>query len=618
MPATNRHEVSRFRRLAAWMPEWMGSLRFRITLIYSTVLFGLAALVVAGIYMSVSRSLEGRAITNDFEVVVPGETTGIFERNNPGEQIAIEMERQIDRRTLETLREYSFGALGMLFITSLGVGWMVAGRILRPLDRITSVAQEIQATDLSRRISLDGPDDELKELADTFDAMLARLDGAFEDQRTFIHETSHELRNPLAVMRTNLEVALNDPNADASDMRDTAKVVQKSAERMSRLVDDLLLYARRESRHEVAELVDVQALVAGAVDEFRAVAETRGMTLAAATGQNLWVEGDRVALGRALANLLANAVRLAPENSRIRVTAGEEDHRVWMAVSDEGPGIAPEDHPRVFQRFWKGDPAGGRARSGLGLAIVRQIAEGHRGEVRLASEVGRGSVFSIWIPALPQERRPQPTHPAMTGAHQPPLSERTVELAVADSTSRIRRPRRIGPTRRRRRGAPDYSPFSSPQTAPTEAVDPSGPVPQTSESNQPAPQPAVTARFTPPTDPGSGWAQPGVAAAPPGAAAPSYSPPAYTPPPPPAPPTPSAAVRSTHSASSSPAPVGDSAVGGNGVGDAAAAVHGDWLDDDVTAAEMADQGGGGLSDGDDGPSVSTPIDPESFDEIWGR
>lgn len=555
MPATSRHEVSRFRRLAAWMPEWMGSLRFRITLIYSTVLFGLAALVVAGIYMSVSRSLEGRAITNDFEVVVPGETTGIFEQRNPREEMAIEMERQIDRRTLETLREYSFGALGMLFITSLGVGWLVAGRILRPLDRITSVAQDIQATDLSRRISLDGPNDELKELADTFDAMLARLDGAFEDQRTFIHETSHELRNPLAVMRTNLEVSLSDPGADVDNMKDTAKVVQKSAERMSRLVDDLLLYARRESRHQVAELVDVRALVASAVDEFRAVADTRRIALAAATGPDLWVEGDRVALGRALANLLANSVRLAPEESRIRVTAGEEDHRVWMAVSDEGPGIAPEDHARVFQRFWKGDPAGGRARSGLGLAIVRQIAEGHRGEVRLASELGRGSVFSIWIPALPANRRPQPTHPTMLASPSPTLPDHTVELPGSDNSSRIRRPRRIGPTRRRRRGAPDYSPFASPPTEPTKVV--SGTAPDS------------TAPGDPPTAP-DGWATPENTFRPPAPTPPAVAPPSYTPPPPP-------------------------------------------------AESLANSGTGHVSPQDRfDESVAAPVDPESFDEIWGR
>jgi len=437
----------------------MGSLRFRITLIYSTVLFGLAALVVAGIYWSVSESLEGRSISSDFEVIVPGETTVIFEQRDPLEEMAIEMERQIDRRTLETLREYSFGALGMLFITSLGVGWMVAGRILRPLDRITAVAQDIQATDLSRRISLDGPKDELKELADTFDEMLERLDGAFEDQRTFIHETSHELRNPLAVMRTNLEVALSHPSADAEDMRDTAKVVQKSAERMSRLVDDLMLYARRESRLQVAEVVDAAALIVGAVDEFRAVAETRGITLVASAGAELWVEGDRVALGRALANLLANAVRLAPERTTIHVTAGEEDGRVWMAVSDEGPGIPIEDHARVFQRFWKGVPKGGRVRSGLGLAIVRQIAEGHRGEVRLASEVGRGSVFSIWIPALAIERRPV-SRPLQSAGAGNAVSDRTVELHLApDSSGRLRRPRRIGSTRRRRRGAPDYLPI---------------------------------------------------------------------------------------------------------------------------------------------------------------
>jgi signal transduction histidine kinase len=264
------------------------------------------------------------------------------------------------------------------------------------------VAREIQGTDLKRRIDLGGPPDELRELADTFDDMLGRIDDAFESQRRFIHEASHELRNPLAVIKTNLEVALSDPGATTEDLRETGEIVMNATDRMSHLVDDLLLHARQEVPSYELGPIDVSELVALAAAEFKTPAEARGITLESACSPGLWVTGDAVALRQALANLLANGVRLAPEGCRIRVAAGRHDGWVWMAVEDEGPGIAPEHQAAVFQRFWRGDgPAGRReGRSGLGLTIVRQIAEAHRGEVRLASEVGRGSTFSVWLPEI--------------------------------------------------------------------------------------------------------------------------------------------------------------------------------------------------------------------------
>ena len=141
------------------------------------------------------------------------------------------------------------------------------------------MARDISATDLTRRIALQGPDDELHELADTFDDMLGRLDEAFANQRRFIQEASHELRNPLAVIRTNLEVTLTDPEATTEDLRHTAEVVERSTDRMTRLVDDLLLYARNETPAIEREPVDAATLVHEAADEFRAPAEARGLAI---------------------------------------------------------------------------------------------------------------------------------------------------------------------------------------------------------------------------------------------------------------------------------------------------------------------------------------------------
>ena len=383
-----------------FLPAWVGSIRFRIALLYSILLFVLAAIVVGGLYFGISREI-GEAVTDDVNldfVVVDPDT---------GESVAVraleDFEAEVDRRALADLRLYSIAALGLLFISSLGVGWYVAGIVLRPIERITDVARSINATDLARRINLSGPDDELGRLATTFDDMLDRLDMAFSAQVRFIHEASHELRNPLAVIQTNLEVTLADDAASVTDLRKTGQVVARSADRMATLVDDLLAHARAETRAQQVDIVDISGVVSSVAEEFEIPASVDDIEIEISAGRELLVEGDPVALRRALANLLANGIRLAPVGSVISIQAGEIENWVWMGVQDHGPGIAPSDQQRVFRRLYRGDQTGGPkgdGRSGLGLAIVKQIAETHGGTVRLESTLGEGSTFVIWLPRL--------------------------------------------------------------------------------------------------------------------------------------------------------------------------------------------------------------------------
>ena len=387
------------------------SIRLRLALIYSVVLCILAALAVGAIYLALAHAIDSSPI---YSRTVPVATPdGIVVQQETFKTV----ERVVNEATLGKLRNYSLSALLVLFVASVGVGWAVAGYVLRPIGRITGVAREISATDLSRRIDLPGPDDELHHLADTFDQMLGRLDAAFDGQRQFIQEASHELRNPLAVIRTNLEVTLSDPDASAEDLRHTAEVVERSSERMTRLVDDLLLYARNETPALERQPLDAAALVHEAADEFRASAEARQLRIESDAPAGLMVTGDRNALRQALANLLANATRLAPIGSRFAVRAGREGAWVWLAVDDQGPGIAPGDQDFVFQRFWRGQPigAGEERRSGLGLTIVRQIAEAHGGEVKLVSAAGVGSTFAIWLPAR-EGSAPEAGAPGADGA----------------------------------------------------------------------------------------------------------------------------------------------------------------------------------------------------------
>ncbi len=391
-----------------FLPSWVGSIRFRLALLYSVLLFGLAAIVIGGLYAGISREI-GQTITEDpsFAVIIDPTT---------GEQVAVpvleDLEAEVDRQVLEDLREYSFAALALLFVTSLAVGWYVAGIVLRPIERITAVARAINATDLNRRINLAGPDDELGQLAGTFDDMLDRLDMAFSAQTRFIHEASHELRNPLAVIRTNLEVTLGNPDASVQELRRAGEVVTRSADRMVTLVDDLLDHAREETRATQVEVVDLTGVVHHVVEEFEIPASADGISLISAADSELLVEGDPVALRRALANLLANAIRLAPDGTIISVRAGRIEDWVWMGVQDQGPGISAGDQQRVFRRFWRGDRTDTTdkmkkdGRSGLGLAIVSQIAETHGGAVRLESELGQGSTFVVWLPSIGADHSP--------------------------------------------------------------------------------------------------------------------------------------------------------------------------------------------------------------------
>ena len=422
------------------LPGWARSIRFRYTLLYSGVLFGLAAVVVAAIYLVLLMSLRNQPVSASRGVFCPrlGDCIRLVSLS--------EFERLVNSQTLTKLRNYSFGALGVLFVASLGVGWVVAGRVLRPIGRITSVAREIQATDLSRRIELAGPDDELKQLADTFDAMLARLDAAFAAQRQFVADASHELRNPLAIIRTNVDVALADPRADPEDLRHTMAVVQRASDRMARLVDDLLALARRQEPTVEHEPVDLGAAVAEASDDFLVPAAARQIVLDRAIAPGVVVTGDRDALKRAVANLLENAVRLAPQGSRIRLATGSEGGRAWIAVADEGPGIAAEDQPHVFDRFWRADKGRSRADggTGLGLAIVRQIAESHGGQIRLQSKPGVGSSFVIWLPeaapqAAPVEAGRVPGASALTTAAIPAARTRP-RAPINRGTTAVRRP----------------------------------------------------------------------------------------------------------------------------------------------------------------------------------
>ncbi|GAA1038140.1 hypothetical protein GCM10009557_53340 [Virgisporangium ochraceum] len=386
------------------LPRFTHSIRFRLTALYSLLLFALAGSALVVTYVAVERSTDPKPITESYEVELRKRGYDGRERTIDTVDMAAveEVESAVNFRTLQTLRNYSGLALGGLFLASLGIGWVLSGRALRPVGRIARTAREIQATDLSRRIDLGGYRDELRDLADTIDSMLGRLDSAFAAQRQLIDDASHELRTPLAIIRANLDATLAVPGTGSEERDRAVAVIDRATVRMSRLVEDLLATARREAEGFDDAVVDLAEVAREAGEEFAAVAGERGVAIEYALGSGLVASGDHDALRRAVANLLSNAARLAPADTVVTVGAGNIDGWLWIAVADRGPGIDSGDREKVFDRFWRRETGGrdrGERRTGLGLAIVRQIVAPPGGRAAVHSTVGAGSTFVLWLPA---------------------------------------------------------------------------------------------------------------------------------------------------------------------------------------------------------------------------
>ncbi|MFC5823734.1 sensor histidine kinase [Nonomuraea insulae] len=384
------------------------TIRFRITVLYSGLLFVLATLVLGGIYFAVSKTTEERPVSTEFAKTYSGD-----QYLGKREVVFVEeVENAVNVETMATLRNYSLLTLAGLYIASLGIGWVLSGRVLRPVRSITRTTEEIQVTDLKRRINLDGPRDELKDLADTIDTMLGRLDEAFSAQRQLIDDASHELRSPLTIIRANVDAVLAAPDASEEERTRAVAIVDRATTRMTRLVEDLLATARRQGTAFADADLDLARVAGEACEEYATPAAERHVTITRDLGAGLETTGDADALRRSVANLLSNAVRLSPQGGTVRVAAGRTDGWLWAAVRDDGPGLREDDQPRVFDRFWRGDSSRRDRHTGLGLAIVRQIVESHGGRVAVYSRLGEGATFVLWlpprdgVPGIPPEDNP--------------------------------------------------------------------------------------------------------------------------------------------------------------------------------------------------------------------
>jgi len=291
-------------------------------------------------------------------------------------------------------------ALTIMAVVSILLGWLVAGRVLRPLRTITAKTRDISASNLHERLDVRGPDDELKELGDTIDGLLGRLDAAFRSQRQFVANASHELRTPLARQRTLAQVALSDPDASADSLRAAHERILASGEQQEQLIDALLTLSRAQSAAVSPRVMDLAAVAGELLAVRRADAEAYGVRVVPSFEPAL-LSGDPRLVERLVANLIDNAVRHNVEGGAVWVRTGLRSGSAWLAVSNDGPVVDPEQVDRLygpFERLGAERTARGEG-FGLGLCIVRAVAAAHDATLRTAARPTGGLSIEVRFPA---------------------------------------------------------------------------------------------------------------------------------------------------------------------------------------------------------------------------
>jgi signal transduction histidine kinase len=369
------------------------TLRLRLTLLNGILLVGAGAILVLLAWLLVGDAM------HPVDALRPGSTVTLSD-GSTRDAIAWQT-GVIDRASREVLVK---GLVALLAIGIIGIAgaYAVAGRALRPLHAVTQTAQRLGEETLDQRIRYSGADDEVAELARTFDAMLDRLAGAFESQKRFVANASHELRTPLAVMRTEIDVTLSDDEADVAEYRRMAKVVRNASERANGLVDALLVLARSEAqsgRRLVRKVpADLATSVYNALSAVKAEAERLKLDVTTDL-EPAPVVGDPSLLDRLAGNLIENAIRYNHLLGKLWLRTESANGQARLVVGNTGYEVEPADVPGLFEPFRRGgwERTGSRG-SGLGLSIVRAVCDAHGGTVSAVAQPGGGLEVTVALP----------------------------------------------------------------------------------------------------------------------------------------------------------------------------------------------------------------------------
>ncbi|MGK5500464.1 sensor histidine kinase, partial [Streptomyces sp. URMC 125] len=385
------------------------TIRIRLTLLYGGMFLIAGIVLLTIIYLLAAQALKDgshlpfqivgvRDQTTDAVCRLPGRAGGELTTSELTAAVQQCMENQ-RRLALDVLLQRSLLALLGLAVAAFAFGYVMAGRVLAPLERITRTAQRVAGSDLHRRIELDGPDDELKELADTFDQMLDRLDRAFTAQQRFVANASHELRTPLAINRTLLEVQLSDPGA-SPELVQLGKTLLATNERSEQLVEGLLLLARSENEIVDRKPVDLAEVAARALEQARGEAREREVELRGVR-RPVYVQGNGVLLERVALNLVQNAVRYnVPGEGWVSVETRVRQGMAELVVENTGPMVPAYEVDNLFEPFrrLRTERTGSDKGVGLGLSIVRSVVRAHGGMVMAAPREEGGLLVRVALP----------------------------------------------------------------------------------------------------------------------------------------------------------------------------------------------------------------------------
>ncbi|WP_210589078.1 HAMP domain-containing sensor histidine kinase [Streptomyces sp. GESEQ-35] len=391
------------RRPEAPFPWLRPTIRIRLTLLYGGMFLIAGILLLSIIYLLAAQALnvgsdlpfkivEGK-VTSDICNLPDSATPSTFNSAMNG---CVNEQRQ---HALDNLLSRSLLALLGLAVIAFAFGYAMAGRVLSPLGRITRTARAVAGSDLSRRIELDGPDDELKELADTFDDMLDRLQRAFTAQQRFVGNASHELRTPLAINRTLLEVHLSDPNAPM-ELQQLGKTLLATNERSEQLVEGLLLLARSDNQIVERKPVDLAEVASQAIDQVHSEAQAKGVRIRGEQKAAV-VQGNGVLLERIALNLVQNAVRYnVPEGGWVEVSTEVQHGQAVLVVTNTGPVVPAYEIDNLFEPFrrLRTERTGSDKGVGLGLSIARSVARAHGGHISAQPREGGGLVMRVALP----------------------------------------------------------------------------------------------------------------------------------------------------------------------------------------------------------------------------
>lgn len=368
------------------------TIRLRIALACAALVTITGALVLIGMLFLTQRTID----QNSPQITLNTNTESPSVLRSQTFALSVQNQQLVDETVSDVRR---VGILGLLLLAagSLVVSWFIAGRMLRPATSLAEAVEEISAASLDRRLVHAGPDDELKSIADAFDRMLERLDAAFDRQRRFVADASHELRTPFATMRTQVDVAMEDPDLNAADTRELLGEISQVIDRGTDLVNSMLVLSRAET---VAgrEPVDLAAVAAEVLTSNPGVSDLDLQVELEETE----VEGDPVLLDRLVSNLIRNGIAYNKPGGLLGVEVGRTGQSAFLVVRNDGSVLSEDEIPLLFARFHRLDSSAGQRGFGLGLSIVEAISRAHQGSVVATARPGGGLEVRFEMPLAPQ------------------------------------------------------------------------------------------------------------------------------------------------------------------------------------------------------------------------